>query len=129
MVGGTMHDCLPGKRVLVVEDNPVIAFDIDDALRDVGAEVVGPALDLTSGLRLARAEGQELDGAVLDIDLRGEMVWPLAQLLRNEDIPVVFVSADCRDPLPEAFRDTHCLSKPAPSATIIATVAEALQPE
>lgn len=121
-----MPQFLPGKRVLVVEDNPALAYDIDDALRECGAEVVGPALDLNTGLRLAHENN--LDGAVLDIDICGEFVWPLARVLKAHQVPFVFVSADCSGDLPEDFRGFICLDKPAPSATILATVSEALAP-
>ncbi len=116
---------LPGKRVLVVEDNPALAFDMDDVLRDVGVEVVGPALDLGTAMQLAR--DSKLDGAVLDIDLCGEMVWPLAEVLNGHQVPIVFVSADCSAGLPEGFQGARCVSKPAPAATVLANVAAALE--
>lgn len=119
-----MTVALPGKRVLVVEDNPALAYDIDDALRECGAEVVGPALDLSTGLRLAYQ--RDLDGAVLDIDICGEYVWPLARVLKDNEVPLVFVSAECVDDLPEDFRDFACLAKPAASATVLAKVSDAL---
>mgnify|MGYP002782383161 CR=1 FL=1 len=115
---------LPGKRVLVVEDNPALAYDIDDSLREVGAHVVGPALDLATGLKLAREN--HLDAAVLDIDLGRDFVWPLAHQLKGHDIPFVFVSAECGDKLPEDFRNVVCLDKPAPTRKILETVSEAL---
>lgn len=121
-----MTVALPGKRVLVVEDNPALAYDLDDALRDCGAEVVGPALDLSTGLHLAHENN--LDGAVLDIDICGEYVWPLAQVLTDHEVPVVFVSAECSSELPERFRSFACLEKPAPRAAILATISEVLTP-
>lgn len=119
-----MHDCLPGKRVLVVEDNAALAYDMDDALRESGAQVVGPALDLPTGLQLARENS--LDGAVLDIDLCGEFVWPLAHALKRDSVPFVFVSADCGEGLPNAFKDFTCLGKPATNERILATVSRAI---
>lgn len=119
-----MVDLLPGKRVLVVEDNPVIAFDIDDVLRDFGAEVVGPALDLETGLQLASEHS--LDGAILDIDLGGHYVWPIAAALKSSRVPFVFVSAECGDKLPQDFSDFICLPKPASSRTIASTVAQVI---
>ena len=119
-----MKDCLPGKRVLVVEDNAALAYDMDDALRESGAQVVGPALDLPTGLQLAREH--RLDGAVLDIDLCGEFVWPLAQELKRDSVPFVFVSADCGEGLPSDFQDSTCLPKPAPTERILATVSQVI---
>lgn len=122
-----MPDRLPGKRVLIVEDNPALAYDIDDSLREYGVEVVGPALDLTTGLELAREN--HLDAAVLDIDLGGDFVWPLAQQLKGHEVPFVFVSAECGDRLPDDFRNVVCLDKPATTRRILETVSNALGPQ
>ena len=119
-----MKDRLPGCRVLVVEDNPILAFDIDDALRDSGVDVVGPALDLDSGLALV--EQDALDGAVLDIDIAGRPVWPIAHRLKDDGVPFVFVSGDCGLGLPDDFNDAVCLDKPAPTDEILSTVAQLL---
>lgn len=120
-----MKNRLPGRRILVVEDNPVIAFDIDDALRESGAEVIGPAHDIESGLALARQD--TLDGAVLDIDIGGRPVWPIARELKSEGVPFVFVSGDCRDGLPNDFTHAVCLHKPAPTEAILSSVAAVIQ--
>lgn len=116
-----MDNRLPGRRVLVVEDNPVIAFDIDDALRENGVEVVGPAHDIESGLALIREDS--LDGAVLDIDIGGRPVWPIARELKSEGVPFVFVSGDCDRGLPDDFTGAVCLHKPAQTEAILNTVA------
>lgn len=120
-----MDTRLPGRRVLVVEDNPVIAFDIDDALRECGVEVVGPAHDIESGLALLREDA--LDGAVLDIDIGGTPVWPIARQLKQEGVPFVFVSGDCNNGLPDDFTHAICLHKPAQTQTILTTVAAAME--
>lgn len=120
-----MDNRLPGRRVLVVEDNPVIAFDIDDALRESGAEVVGPAHDIESGLALIRKDA--LDGAVLDIDIAGRPVWPIARELKSDGVPFVFVSGDCDKGLPEDFAGAVCLHKPAPTDAILTTVAAVMR--
>lgn len=120
-----MKDCLPGRRVLVVEDNPALAFDIDDALRESGAEVVGPALDIASGMALLRQDA--LDAAVLDIDIGGTPVWPIARELKQEGVPFVFVSGDCDKGFPADFTDAVCLHKPAPAEAILTTVAAVIE--
>ena len=120
-----MKNLFPGRRVLVVEDNPVIAFDIETALRESGAEVVGPAHDIESGLALLRANG--LDGAVLDIDLGGEPVWPIARALKQAGVPFVFVSGDCGKGLPDDFAGAVCLHKPAQAQAIVSSVAMAMK--
>lgn len=94
-----MQDCLPGRRVLIVEDNPLLALGLDDALRESGVHIVGPALDLDTGMALARADA--LDCAVLDIDIAGRPVWPIARALKQDGVPFLFVSGDCNKGLPE----------------------------
>lgn len=116
---------LPGMRVLVVEDNPALAYDIDDALSDSGACVIGPALDLPSGLSLAR--NNRLDGAVLDIRLGKEFVWALARELKRDHVPLLFVSAECADQLPADLSEFVCLTKPAPTSAILSGMSDAIR--
>jgi CheY-like chemotaxis protein len=81
---------IPGKRVLVVEDEVLIAEMVVDMLKDLGATVVGPATSLAEGLALARSE--KIDAAVLDVNLRGESIDPIAELLQGRGIPVLFAT-------------------------------------
>ena len=81
---------LDGKRILVVEDEALIAAMLEDMLHELGATVVGPALTIKSAIALARAD--EIDAAVLDVNIRSERVDPVADILRNWRIPVVFAS-------------------------------------
>jgi DNA-binding response OmpR family regulator len=95
------EECLPvsrgklsGKRVLVVEDEALVAMLLEDELRDAGAEIVGPAASLGHALRLidrAAADGG-LSAAVLDIDLQGTAVTPVADRLAALGVPFVFVT-------------------------------------
>jgi len=81
---------LAGKRILLVEDEVLIAEMVVDMLVGLGATVVGPALTLHSGLSLAGSE--EIDAAVLDVNLRGERIDPVADLLDARGIPVLFAT-------------------------------------
>jgi CheY-like chemotaxis protein len=81
---------LAGLRVLLVEDEGLIAALAADMLHDLGAHVVGPAPSLARALALARTE--PIDAAVLDINLRDERVDPVAALLRARRIPFVFAT-------------------------------------
>ncbi|MBX7458288.1 hypothetical protein K3152_08530 [Qipengyuania sp. 1NDH17] len=109
-----------------MEDNPVLAYDTLDFLKEIGAEPVGPALDLRSGLELARRT--VLDAALLDTNLgNGELVWPLAETLRQHNVPVIFISAECtRKYFPEAFQAFTCLEKPASNDEILDELTAAL---
>lgn len=95
---GAPHDgaavSLRGRRVLVVEDEPVVALMLREELRRAGAEVVGPAASLPAALRLVEAVAADggLSAAVLDIDLHGAPVTPLADRLAALGVPFVFAT-------------------------------------
>jgi CheY-like chemotaxis protein len=81
---------LAGRRVLVVEDEAVVAAMIEDMLTELGMIVVGPASTIEMGLDLARTSS--LDAAVLDINVRGRRVDEVAGLLRHRSVPIVYAS-------------------------------------
>src|SRR3546814_355161 len=81
---------LHGLRVLVVEDNFLLADVIADTLREYGCEVVGPAGDVAMAVKLAREA--ELDGAVLDLNLYGEFCFPVAAALAERSVPYLFLT-------------------------------------
>ena len=85
---------LRDKRVLVVEDEPVVSMLVEDELLDAGATVVGPVPTVSDALRLidvAAADGG-LDAAVLDIDLNGVKVAPVADRLAALGVPFLFAT-------------------------------------
>jgi CheY-like chemotaxis protein len=81
---------LAGLRILVVEDEPIVAWDLADGLGSHGCEVVGPAYGLAEAEQLSQERG--LDGAVLDVNLGGEKVFPVADILAGRNIPFCFVT-------------------------------------
>jgi CheY-like chemotaxis protein len=81
---------LADKRILLVEDEMLIAEMVVDMLTGLGATVIGPATSLEAGLLLAGSES--IDAAVLDINLRGERIDPIADLLDARGIPVLFAT-------------------------------------
>ncbi|MEI6160827.1 MAG: HWE histidine kinase domain-containing protein, partial [Roseococcus sp.] len=116
---------IEGARVLVVEDNAMIAMEVMDALDAMGATVVGPVGRLDAGLRLVGDE--PIDVALLDIDLNGIKVWPLAELLARRGIPFCFASG--YDPslvVPPKLRDRKTLNKPYSLADLGATLTQLL---
>lgn len=78
------------SRILLVEDEPMIAFALEDMVLDLGYEVIGPAYRLSDALRLA-GEGA-IDGAILDVNLNEESSFPVADLLRDRGVPFLFAT-------------------------------------
>lgn len=112
-------------RVLVVEDEAIVAIDIADQLTEAGFLVVGPAPSVVKALKLI--EGVGCDVAVLDVNLRDETSEPVARELRLRRTPFVFLSAVSRDYLPIGFNDEVLLSKPAQPTILIAALQRAVQ--
>ncbi len=97
-------------RVLFVEDEAMVSILIEDMLLDLGVEVVGPASKLDEALALARHA--EVEAAVLDINIGGQLTYSVADVLRGRDIPVIFATGYGASALPDRFRDTLTLHKP-----------------
>lgn len=103
---------LAGKHLLVVEDEPLLAYDLADVLQLYGAQIAGTCTALEDAVQLIES-GEQIDCAVLDIQIGNEEIWPCARRLRDRGIPFLFVSALCGiRPLPEGFADRPYLSKP-----------------
>jgi len=101
---------LSGKRILVAEDEYLIATEVADVLEGLGCLVLGPASHLGEATSLARHSC--LDGAVLDVLLNGETSAPLANLLRRQDVPFFVVSGFGRSDLPAELSQAPYLGKP-----------------
>ena len=112
MTVDAMTDC----RILVVEDETLIAMDIEDTLQALGCEVVGPTGKLATALLLADSEA--LDAAILDVTIRGGKVFPVAEQLLARGIPFVLASGYGDWALPEHLRDQPRLTKPFTSAEL-----------
>jgi DNA-binding response OmpR family regulator len=92
-------------------DNVFAAMELERVLVDLGYEPVGPVAQLDQALRLAQQE--TLDGALLDVDLRGELVFAVAEELERRRVPVIFASGhDTDDMFPPAFVHHPRLRKP-----------------
>ncbi len=102
---------LSGRRILIVEDQFLVALHTADVLEGLGCEIVGPAPRVGEALDLARTE--MLDAAILDINLAGEMVWPVAAELKSKNVPFLFLSAYSQDfKMPLTFSNIVRLEKP-----------------
>lgn len=109
-------------RILVVEDNLLIAMDLASMVRDLGCAVIGPVGQLEKALDAARQT--ELDAAILDIHLDGERIWPVAQLLEQRRVPMVLASGYSDADVPERFRSIPLLPKPVTPAMLQVALAE-----
>lgn len=101
---------LVGLRVLVVEDEGSVALLIEGMLEDLGCNVVASVATLRRALIAARTEA--LDFAVLDVNLDGELVFPVAEILKGRQLPFIFSTGYGRVGVPEGFRDCEVLNKP-----------------
>jgi CheY-like chemotaxis protein len=101
---------LQGLRVLVVEDEMMVSMLIEDMLTDLGCTVVGPASRLDEALELAERGG--IDCAVLDVNLGGQPIFPVADLLRQKGAPFAFATGYGDAGLREADRGSPVLQKP-----------------
>ena len=124
-VGASIREKSPwldSARILVVEDEVVIAMDLQALLEDHGAQVVGPAYTLS--VALGFATGIDISAAVLDLRLGREPISPVARILAARRIPFLFYSGQAAsDPLRAEWPNSIILSKPARSREIIETVA------
>lgn len=88
---GRQADVLRQARILVVEDEFIVAALLEDRLVDLGCDVVGPASDIEEALELLATE--QIDAAVLDVNISGRMVFPVADALAERDVPFIFATA------------------------------------
>ena len=97
-------------RILIVEDEYFLAADLAEALRARGAEVIGPVGTFEEAM--AAIEGGGIDSVVLDMNLRGEMSYAVAERLDSAGIPYVIATGYSAESLPEALRDKPRIEKP-----------------
>ncbi|MEA2782601.1 MAG: hypothetical protein QOK29_4145, partial [Rhodospirillaceae bacterium] len=113
------HD-LAGRRILLVEDELLVSMALESTLQDSGATVIGPLARVKQALEAARRE--QIDAAVLDINLAGEKVFPVADLLAERGIPFVFYTGYSQDTLPLSHRSRPILSKTSTMSTLLSQV-------
>lgn len=110
-------------KILIVEDAFLVAIDICAQLESLGCRIVGPAARLNTALKLATKE--PLDGAFLDVNLAGELSFPVAAALDARNIPYVFMSGyDSADMFPPEYRDTLRLAKPFRQSELVEALAD-----
>ncbi|MGB3723277.1 MAG: response regulator [Pacificimonas sp.] len=98
-------------RILVVEDDFLLALDMTDVLEDLGYEIIGPVMNLDAGIKIARSE--KMDFALLDVNLgNGLTSAPIAAILRERCVNFTFVTAYTRAQIGYAHDNERILSKP-----------------
>lgn len=109
---------LAGSRVLIVEDEYFLADEAHSILAGVGAEVLGPVA--TAGEAHAFIEANpDIDGVLLDVNLRGEIAFDVADVLQSRRIPFAFVTGYNPEALPDRFSAVPSLQKPIRAEQLI----------
>jgi len=112
-------------RVMIVEDELLVAWDLVMTLEEAGFTILGPCTDLDSGFELIKSERP--DCAVLDVQVRDREVVPLAEELDRMGVPIVFHSGHARESsLADRFQDAIFCHKPCAPATLIQRVRDKL---
>jgi CheY-like chemotaxis protein len=122
-----MNSSLSGRRVLVVEDEMIVAWLLEDMLADFGCVVVGPAARVEQALAVIDAEA--IDAAVLDVNLNGQKSYPVADALAARGVPFVFSTGYDKGRLLDGYRSFPVLQKPYQRAELGDTLAKLLTPK
>ena len=116
---------LSGKRVMIVEDEFLVAMELESELMDQGCVVIGPAGRAAPALALL--EDQAPDAVLLDLNLDGETPTALAEALRRRHVPFIVVSGyGSRHQEPPILRDAPRLQKPVRRRDLVAALARAM---
>ncbi len=109
---------LSGRRILVVEDDYFAAQEMSEAVVNAGGSVVGPVASVEEALELV-ARTEPVDAAILDINLGGSKVFPVAQALRDQGIAIVFVTGYDDWIIPQQYEDVPIFRKPADADNVV----------
>jgi CheY-like chemotaxis protein len=122
-----MNSSFSGRKVLVVEDEMMVAWLLEDTLAELGCAVVGPAAGVKEAL--AMIDAKAIDVAVLDVNLNGEMSYPVADALVARGVPFVFSTGYDKDRLLDGYRSFPVLQKPFHGSELSDMLAKLLTPE
>jgi two-component sensor histidine kinase len=101
---------ISGNRVMIVEDEALVAMVVTESLTTLGCTVVGPFSRCSEAI--AAIEADEIDAAILDVNLDGEMVYPLADMLAHRGVPFIFVTGYGAESIDRRFRHIPVIQKP-----------------
>jgi two-component sensor histidine kinase/CheY-like chemotaxis protein len=114
-----------GKRILLVEDEPLVALMMSQMIGDLGGEVMGPYGTLSEA---ASAAIEGVDAAVLDVNVAGELVYPLAERLVRADIPMVFLTGYDANSVDGRYAGSSILTKPIDERDLAVVLAGLFEP-
>jgi CheY-like chemotaxis protein len=114
------------SRVLIVEDEALVAMLLEDMLVDAGYTVSGTASAINQALEFVVDAAADFDIAILDVNLRGKPIFPVAEVLAQAGKPFVFATGYGAGSLPEAWRDRPTLQKPFGAGDVERVLATAL---
>ena len=120
-----MTQPLSGRRVLVVEDESLVAMLLETILEDMGCTPVGPVSNVDEGEAIAR-DTVDLDAALLDVNLAGRQVFPVAAVLKARGVPFVFSTGYGESGLPDEWRGNPTIQKPFTEAAVRDALMQAL---
>lgn len=120
-----MNQPLPGRRILLVEDEALVAMLLETILEDMGCIPVGPAATVEEGLALV-ADPAPLDAALLDVNVAGRQVFPVAEALKARGVPFVFSTGYGESGLPDEWRGHATVHKPFTESAIRAALMKAM---
>lgn len=113
-----------GLKILVVEDESIVSFLLEDMLTDVGCEVLGHAATLSDAFVLF--DRLHPQAAVLDVNLRGEMVYPFAERLEHARVPFLFATGYGVAGIPEHWQRRPVIQKPFQLRTLVSALEQAV---
>lgn len=123
-----MIEGLGGRRILIVEDESLVAMLLETILEDMGCETVGPISTVAEALALIEG-GEALDGALLDVNVAGVEVFPAAAALDARGVPFVFSTGYGEGGLPEEWKGRITLQKPFTETAVQDALIKALTPK
>ena len=113
-----MSECsLAGRRILVLEDEYIVAMLLETELNDAGAIVLGPFGKLEQAIEVIKA-GKQIDAAILDLNIRGEFSYPVADLLSERGVPFIFTTGYDGSAMPSLYANFPRCEKPVSASKL-----------